>query len=126
MSYAVSWDDATNLPIVDGKIERLGTGVVEQAGAKKKFGPPAIDLIWRNKTPTPNFKGSRGPCFLKLDELLANIAALFVSQGSELRLVTITASAYHAFVLCETSKLTLTMDDVWEFSCGRIGLDDGR
>ena len=72
----------------------------------------------------PSFKGSRGPCFLKLDDLLTNIAVLFTSQGKDLRLVTITASTYHTFILCGTSKLTLTMDDVWEFSCGRIGLKE--
>ena len=123
MVHPIRWDASTNLPIVDGKIQRLETGAVEQAGIAGTFGPPAIDLVWWNKTPTPRFKGSRGPCFLRLNDLLTNIAALFNIVGGDIRLVTITASAYYTFVLCESSKLTLTMDDIWEFCNGRIGVD---
>jgi hypothetical protein len=90
---------------VDGKIKNSLTGAIEPPGATWMAGPPTIDLIWWNKTPTPTFIGYRGSSFLDVDKLLANIATLF--RRNDMRLVTVTASLYHVFVLCETSKVTL-------------------
>jgi hypothetical protein len=48
MSKGVYWDAATNLSIGNGKIEIPETAVVELAGVKKTFGPPAIDAVERD------------------------------------------------------------------------------
>jgi hypothetical protein len=102
VAHSVGWGSETKLPIVDGKIEHPLTRAVQPRGATCMNGPPAIDLIWWSKTPTPTSKGFRGSSFLDVDKLFANIATLF--QRSDMRLVTTTASLYHVFILCEMSK----------------------
>lgn len=89
--------------MVDGKIENPLTGAIQPRGRFCKAGTPSIDVVWSNKTPTRKFQGFRGPSYLDVDKLLANVATL--CQVSDMRLVTVTASHYHVFVLCETSEV---------------------
>lgn len=114
-SYHVSWDVATGRPIVDGKIE-TAIGAIELAGNKRWSGPPAIDLTWWNKTFQPEFKGSRSPCFLTLDQLLDNAAVLF--QTIPMHLVSMTVTPYYVYILVEAGADLTTIDEITGVSCG--------